>query len=422
MARDSSGNYTLPSGNPVITGTPIASDGWANPTLSDLANEMTNSLDRNGRGGMLAPFSFVDGSVAAPGMSWTAEPGTGFYRANAGDMRATVAGADKFRWTAVGAQDLRNTEWHRVASEKHFAAGAETEGLLVEGDGSGNAQIYSVDEVVAVGSAAGLRFVPKAGAATNAGARLELDGEGANDNVAADNFAGFFRVLVNDGLTEAVTWAADATMSQKGDMSVLGPNGIKIDAGTYSLDVLGNELKFNRDAQNYFSFAGTGPSLQWRHEGGTTFFHDPLGATTFYFNKAVALRTAGTTGRSGRAEYFHKAGVWLEVGSGAWRLSDFSGNLTLDDTANMTRFRAIGSNQTVTVNDGALNPGQVTKIYNIGGGVVTINLGTGVEMRWITGAGDDIRTGTSFDMAGGSVAYITCQASSTYELEGNGIS
>jgi hypothetical protein len=36
MPRDVNGNYTLPSGNPVVTNTLISSV-WANTTLSDVA-------------------------------------------------------------------------------------------------------------------------------------------------------------------------------------------------------------------------------------------------------------------------------------------------------------------------------------------------------------------------------------------------
>lgn len=49
MPRDGSGNYTLPSGNPVVTNTIISSSGWANPTLSDLASALTQSLSRDGQ-------------------------------------------------------------------------------------------------------------------------------------------------------------------------------------------------------------------------------------------------------------------------------------------------------------------------------------------------------------------------------------
>ena len=66
MPRDANGNYTLPAGNPVVSGSIITS-AWANTTMSDVANALTDSLDRYGRGGMLAPFTFSDGTEGAPG-------------------------------------------------------------------------------------------------------------------------------------------------------------------------------------------------------------------------------------------------------------------------------------------------------------------------------------------------------------------
>lgn len=49
MARDGAGNYTLPSGNPVVPNTIISSGGWANPTLSDIAAAITQSLSKDGQ-------------------------------------------------------------------------------------------------------------------------------------------------------------------------------------------------------------------------------------------------------------------------------------------------------------------------------------------------------------------------------------
>lgn len=47
-ARDGSGNYSLPSGNPVSTGTTISST-WANNTLSDIATALTSSIAKDGQ-------------------------------------------------------------------------------------------------------------------------------------------------------------------------------------------------------------------------------------------------------------------------------------------------------------------------------------------------------------------------------------
>ena len=48
MARNGSGTYTLPAGNPVVTGTTISST-WANNTLNDIGNAMTASLAYDGQ-------------------------------------------------------------------------------------------------------------------------------------------------------------------------------------------------------------------------------------------------------------------------------------------------------------------------------------------------------------------------------------
>jgi hypothetical protein len=48
MSRNGSGVYSLPAGNPVVTGTSISST-WANNTLSDLATAMTGSVASDGQ-------------------------------------------------------------------------------------------------------------------------------------------------------------------------------------------------------------------------------------------------------------------------------------------------------------------------------------------------------------------------------------
>jgi hypothetical protein len=48
MSRNGSGVYTLPAGNPVVSGTVIATS-WANNTMNDLAAAMTNSVAADGQ-------------------------------------------------------------------------------------------------------------------------------------------------------------------------------------------------------------------------------------------------------------------------------------------------------------------------------------------------------------------------------------
>jgi hypothetical protein len=57
MARNGSGTYSLPAGNPVVTGTTISST-WANTTLSDIATALTASVANDGQTPILANQDF----------------------------------------------------------------------------------------------------------------------------------------------------------------------------------------------------------------------------------------------------------------------------------------------------------------------------------------------------------------------------
>jgi hypothetical protein len=48
MSRNGSGTYSLPAGNPVVTGTTITST-WANNTLTDIASALTDSVAADGQ-------------------------------------------------------------------------------------------------------------------------------------------------------------------------------------------------------------------------------------------------------------------------------------------------------------------------------------------------------------------------------------
>jgi len=115
--RDASGNYTLPTGNPVVAGTPITAS-WANATLTDVATALSASLCRNaGCGGMNTGFLLFDGSAGSPGMTYTLEQNSGWYRAGAGDHRLSVLGTDALRVTGTYLYYLnyRVANWYDVA-------------------------------------------------------------------------------------------------------------------------------------------------------------------------------------------------------------------------------------------------------------------------------------------------------------------
>ncbi|NBD11843.1 hypothetical protein [Corallococcus silvisoli] len=100
-SRNSSGTYALPTGNPVVPGTTISST-WANSTLGDISSELTDSLSRSGKGAMQAPLKLATGTVAAPALSWDADPDTGLYRPSAGTVAMSADATQVQTWTAAG--------------------------------------------------------------------------------------------------------------------------------------------------------------------------------------------------------------------------------------------------------------------------------------------------------------------------------
>lgn len=109
MPRNSNGDYSLPAGNPVVTGTTISST-WANTTLADIGNALTDSLSRSGDGSMLGPLLLDDGAIGAPALSWGNETTSGLYRAGAGDFRYSISGADRIQITSSGVRVSDGTQ------------------------------------------------------------------------------------------------------------------------------------------------------------------------------------------------------------------------------------------------------------------------------------------------------------------------
>lgn len=130
MPRDSNGNYTLPTGNPVIPGTVIESD-WANDTLDDIKAELTDSLSRSGKGGMSAPFKIVDGVEGTPGLSFTNEPTSGLFRSATGVVQMSVRGAAKMSWTENDGINVLNGE------DLNFYTAADALGGTIIATGAG---------------------------------------------------------------------------------------------------------------------------------------------------------------------------------------------------------------------------------------------------------------------------------------------
>jgi hypothetical protein len=127
-SRNSSGTYSRDRG-PYVPGRVISSSD-VNAEFSGIAQGLTDSLDRSGRGGMVAPLRVPDGSLPAPTLSFTNETGTGLRRAGAGDLRIGVLGADTLKVTASGADVVRGDLTLPAASAQSIL---KTGGVLVVG-------------------------------------------------------------------------------------------------------------------------------------------------------------------------------------------------------------------------------------------------------------------------------------------------
>lgn len=163
MSRNSSGTYSLPTGNPVVTQTPISSTTH-NATMADLATEMTDSLSRSGDGPMLAPLELVNGTVSAPAVTFDSDTNTGLYRAGADNPAMAAGGVQTQTWSASSFGStfplgLRITQSQGLA------------GLFVTG-GSGNPAITAT----VVGDATALQAT---GGGDGNGARLTGAGLGS---------------------------------------------------------------------------------------------------------------------------------------------------------------------------------------------------------------------------------------------------
>jgi hypothetical protein len=95
MPRNASGIYSLPAGNPVVAGTVIEPD-WANPTLADIGNELTQSLPRTGTAAMAANLPMGNHKIVNLGAGAVATDAANLQQVQYGAMTmlGSVAGAD----------------------------------------------------------------------------------------------------------------------------------------------------------------------------------------------------------------------------------------------------------------------------------------------------------------------------------------
>ncbi len=140
-SRNTSGVNSLPSGNPVVSGTTITSAN-ENAFRADVSTELTNSLDRQGRGAMLAPLQLDNGTVAAPSLTFGTDADTGLYRVAANNPAIAAGGVKVFECLATGCTFplLSTTTGLLTSAAGHTVTQSTTNtaAITATGNGSGN--------------------------------------------------------------------------------------------------------------------------------------------------------------------------------------------------------------------------------------------------------------------------------------------
>ena len=123
MARNGSGVYSLPAGNPVVTGTVISST-WANNTLNDLGNAMTASLAYDGQTTPIAnlPMGGYIHTNVGTALARTSYPSAGQVQDGTLTYLTTVSGTD----TITASAPLSMTAYAAGQTFRFIAAGANT--------------------------------------------------------------------------------------------------------------------------------------------------------------------------------------------------------------------------------------------------------------------------------------------------------
>lgn len=115
-------NLPLPA---VVAGT-TATAVWANTTLNDIATALTNSVPRDGSGAMTGALQLADGSVAAPGAIFSADPNSGLYRIGTDHVGFSAGGVYSFSYDGDG---VRLKDGSRASPSISFNS-ADTVGLF----------------------------------------------------------------------------------------------------------------------------------------------------------------------------------------------------------------------------------------------------------------------------------------------------
>jgi hypothetical protein len=434
MPRNASGTYSLPAGNPVVTGTSVSST-WANDTLNDLKAEMTDSLNRSGKGGMLAALTLYAGTVTAPGVAFSDDPDTGLYLPSAGSLKLAVGGVELVEWLDQ-TQKLSGTApifrfsetdaaannklWDLIATGEAFKFRALTDALVatdwlvVERTGG------TVDSITLTATAITLNgYTPS----TSGLAALASSNTFTHNTQIISGTAPEWRLNESDGAANNRLWRMVASGEQ-----------FSLDVGTDAAS-FASFMAVNRTGQTIDSIAFTATAATFSGTLGVTgavtaaSFSGPhngtVGATTPASGAFTTISASGVVTLSSTLELGHASDTTLariaagrvsveglELGyRGLPSASVTTGAFTAADAG-----KCVNATGGVTVPNNTMAAGDVVVIDNQSGGAITITASiTTLTLAGTTSTGN--RT-----LAANGIATIKFRSSTSAVISGSGLS
>jgi hypothetical protein len=307
-----------------VTGTPISSS-VTNSNNSDIIDMLTDSIARDGQGGMQGPFKLADGTQALPALAFVADTNTGIYRPGADTLGMVAGGVVAASITATGTSF---PEALTVGKSLNLAASVTVPSATTTDLGaaaSNNIIISGVTTITSFGTvAAGVtRDVTFSGALvlTHNGTSLILPGGANITAVAGDTLSalslgsGNWRVTRYDrgsgGPVGVLTSTNDTLPRFDGAAGALQTSGVVVD-------------DLNNLAALTVNATGTGANLL---PSGTTAQRPSGTASQIRYNSTLA-----------RVEYYNGA-AWQPVANQAW---DFTSAATAVSAGNSVTTLAHG--------------------------------------------------------------------------------
>lgn len=145
MSRNGSGTYSLPAGNPVVTGTTVSTT-WANTTLSDIATALTGSIAADGQTPVTAnipmnskkitglaagttsgdALSYGQGSMGP--ISGTTGTFSGAVSGTTGNFTSLITGSAGLNVGNVASATTTTLDWYEEGTTTPTVAGSATPG------------------------------------------------------------------------------------------------------------------------------------------------------------------------------------------------------------------------------------------------------------------------------------------------------